>query len=466
MKNRLIIASNRLPVTVMMEQGNTLRLERSNGGLATALNSLLDSCSSLWIGWPGTTEPISHQELTRMNGDKRLLPVHVPAKLLSGYYNGFANNVLWPALHGFDPAAKPAASDWKAYEAVNKRFAEQIKHNCRSGDTIWIHDFHLLLVPKMLRAMGVGNRIGFFLHTPFASPDCLKAVPHYKELLESLAQTDVVGMQTDSNITNFAASLKEADITRRSGMLLKAFPIGINYDLHQNALQKPAAKRELAKAMAVAAGRRVILSISRLDYTKGIPQQLEAYEHLLAKQANPEGLFYKLIVAPSRKEAAGYKELQIKIEKLVTRINNRFKRRSGQPPINYTYRNCGFDEVSAWYSLADVLLVTPRIDGMNLVVKEYIATKRTSGALVMSNTIGAAQQLAHALLVNPHDVPAIAHQLERALKMSSQELGRRWSALHDNVKKQDVFWWLDSFMEALRLQPHATAPLYELSGKA
>ncbi|HYH75649.1 MAG TPA: trehalose-6-phosphate synthase [Candidatus Saccharimonadales bacterium] len=454
MKQRIILVSNRLPISISEIKGK-LSVQRSNGGLATALSALMDNYDAVWMGWAGTEKPVHPWNLAKLRVDKRLLPVNIAGDLLHRFYENMSNGILWPQLHGFEAKIDYDSADWQAYEKVNLQFAKRLLRICKPTDTIWVQDYQLMLVPGMLRAMGVTNRIGFFLHTPFARPDCLAGIPQTPALLESLAQADVIGFQTTRDNESFTTALASEGIRLREGAQVQAFPIGVDFDAYRSALQQPAVQTELSKAAAVATDRKVVLSISRLDYTKGILEQLQAIEQLLKeKRADPK-LLYKLIVAPSREDVAGYRELKWEIEQSVARINSWYGSASYKP-IDFTYRNCGFEEVSAWYGLADVLLVTPRIDGMNLVVKEFIATKQDDqAALVMSNTIGAAGQLTQALLVDPQDVSAIADSVEQALSMGTAERTQRWTALRTNVEQQDVFWWFNSFIAALQSQPQS-----------
>jgi trehalose 6-phosphate synthase/phosphatase len=452
MKTRILIASNRLPVSISQESG-TLSLKRSNGGLATAMASMMNNYDALWFGWPGTPQTIRRWQLQMLGADHRLRPVNISEDLVDRYYDQMSNGVLWPLLHGFDAATSYTDADWKAYRQVNLKFARSLAKNAKPKDTIWIHDYHLLLVPGMLRDLGVANRIGFFLHTPFARPDCLAELRQSAEVLASMAAVDIAGFQTERDSTAFTQALQDAGIKPRQGATIQAFPIGVDFDAYNTATSSKGMRKEMAKALPTITGKQVVLSISRLDYTKGILEQLAAYEAILKQPVTTQPLLYKLIVAPSREDAAGYRELRQAIEKTVARINRTYGS-AQHKPIDFTYRNCGFEEVSAWYALADTLLVTPRIDGMNLVVKEYVATRQDGqGALVLSNSIGAAHQLTDAILVKPLDVPSITDGLRTALSMPPEERAKRWQGLRANVRDYDVYWWLNTFIT--QLQPKA-----------
>lgn len=453
MKQRIIIASNRLPISIKEVDG-TLTLERSNGGLATGLSSVMSQYDARWFGWPGTTTRIRRWQLKVLGADRQLKAINIDADHVNRYYDHISNGLLWPLFHGFDAATTFSPIDWEAYCQVNYRFAKAIQKSCRQDDQIWIHDYHLLLVPGMLRDLGVQNNIGFFLHTPFAHGKCLDAFPEQAAILRSLAQTDVLGLQTKRDVASCRDAMKQQRIALRDNIQVADFPIGVDYEAYHTSFGSKGMRREMAKILPVAANKQVLLSVSRLDYTKGILEQLQAFEQVLANPVTNQQLLYKLIVAPSREAAAGYAELRDAIDATVTRINSTYGT-TGYTPIDYTYRNCGFDEVSAWYAVADTLVVTPRIDGMNLVVKEYVAARQDDqGALVLSSTIGAAQQLHDAILVEPANVPSIADGIRQALSMTPEERRQRFTALRENVRNQDIYWWLNSFLTALGHRQH------------
>jgi trehalose 6-phosphate synthase/phosphatase len=450
MKKRIIIVSNRLPVSVGTQKGK-ITLQRSNGGVATALSSIMESdeYDALWAGWTGSKVHISQRALARAGWDKRLLPVHFKRDILQRYYERMSNGVLWPLLHGLPAAIQYEPADWRAYVKANRAFAVKLRRVLKPNDTIWIHDYQLMLLPQLLREAGAMNRIGFFLHTPFARANCLMQLPEYIQIARSLSQVDVLGFQTDGDAASFQASLVELGVSMRPGSITGSFPIGVDFDMYQQSIDKRSVQQAMASIAKQIRGKRTILSVSRLDYTKGIVEQLHAFERFLERAPDPTRYMYKLIVAPSREDVAGYKELKQQIEQEVARINTRFDTQ-GDMPIVYSYQSHGFDELSAWYQLSDVLLTTPIIDGMNLVIKEYIASRHDErGAVVMSNTIGAARQLHTALQVDPQDIAGIASALQHAFGMSDAERAERWRAMSSVIQYQDVFWWLHGFLAAL-----------------
>lgn len=447
-KPRVIIASNRLPVNITEEKGE-LVLTRSVGGLATALGSVMDMYPMLWIGWSGAKKRLTKEQLKKLSFPDTLVPIAISARLLKGYYDSFANGTLWPLLHGIKPSRLGSKADWNAMLTVTTRFADAIQHHCNGNDVIWIHDYHLVLLPRMLRERGATNRLGFFLHTPFPPAKTLRKWKHYRTMLQSLSQVDVLGFQTQRDVDNFMECLKTAGYAMKEGAIVQPFPIGIDYKAYRAALKTPAVGMYIRKLKKTVTGKKVILSVSRLDYTKGIVEQLWAVEKVI-EGYGPKKAIYKLVVAPSRETVVEYKKLKKDIDETVEAINTRFEEEHGIRPIEFAYRSHGFEELNAWYRSADVLLVTPKIDGMNLVVKEYIAARDDErGAIVLSETIGAAFQLREAILVSPTDIGAISDGLTFALSMPTLERIRRWRALRKNVRQENVFWWTKEFLGAL-----------------
>jgi len=450
MKNsRVIVVSNRLPVS-LSEQGGRMVMKRSLGGLATALNSVARRRNLLWIGWAGTDRLLSRQELLDLEFPKELIPVQIPKRLLSGYYHRLANGVLWPLMHGLMPTTHEQPEDWAATQDIIERFARTVAANWHRGDTIWIHDFHLMLLPESLRQRGVDARMGFFVHTPFPKPEVFMAFPHHRQSLESLAAVDVLGLQTPRDVRNFKACLAQAGLKMRPGAVVRSFPIGVDFSSYRAAGALAEVKGFLRNFRSLKRrGSQLVLSVSRLDYTKGILEQLAAIESALERY-RPGKLRYKLVVAPSRDELSAYRELKDNIERKVHEINAKYQEKWHYEPVSYEYRSYGFEELNALYRLADVLLVTPVIDGMNLVVKEYVAARGAQlGTIVLSRTAGVASQFRDSVLVNPSDIQDIAQGLIRTLEMPVVEQAWRWQSLYRSVRQQDVFWWAGSFLAAL-----------------
>jgi trehalose-6-phosphate synthase len=451
-KPRIIVVSNRLPINIT-ETAAGLILNRSIGGLATALATIATKYPMLWIGWTGLKRRLSKKELALLDMPENLVPVSIPISLLDSYYTRIANGYLWPILHGLLPTGLSQAADWKATNNVTARFAETISKQVKPDDLIWIHDYHLGLLPKEIRRRGIENRLGFFLHTPFPPAETFMRWKHKKTLLMSLAEVDVLGFQTEKDVANFKDCLRVANVKMRKGAVVKAFPIGIDFKAFRAAIKLRPVANYLNGLRKLAIGEKVILSVSRLDYTKGIPEQLRAVESILGLY-KPGKLIYKLIVAPSREDVAGYASLREEIDKTVKDINDEYYKNYKVRPIQYEYRSYGFEELNAWYRIADVLLATPIADGMNLIVKEYIAAHEGyNGSVVLSKMMGASAQLSDAIQVNSLDVKDMAVGIVTALTMSPIERRRRWQGPRKNVKNEDVFWWAESFISELSKKP-------------
>lgn len=448
MVQRILMVSNRLPIAVDTTN-NPYKVNRSLGGLATSLSAVGQLYDTTWIGWAGNQKPLSKQQFAELSLPDNLVPVNIPRKRFYHYYDRVANAVMWPTLHSMKPPIQVRSADWNSVQSVVNLFAETIIRRLQRGDIIWIHDFHPMLLIHALRARGVTNKIGFFLHTPFPGPAGFMALSGHKRLLTSLAMADLVGFQTERDRTNFTSTLKKAGVRPSVQMESGVFPIGIDFDMYAKASGQPNVQLLYAALREQYTKQYIVLSISRLDYTKGILEQLQAFEKAVLKHSLHD-ITYRLIVAPSRESRIEYRRLERKIEHLVHAINKRLQRKAKATQISFEYRNHGFDEISAWYRLADMLLITPRFDGMNLVVKEYIAARSKPGTLVLSRTAGAAAQLQAAILVDPHEIENIAEGIYKAYAMEKDERAARWQAMRDNVRAEDIFSWATSFITTLQ----------------
>lgn len=442
---RLIVVANRLPVSLVEDPNGTLSLKTSPGGMAAALAPVLSNPSTIWVGYAGSAQLPSPQRLTKLGMPNQLHPLAIPDELYARYYLGVANGSLWPICHGMRPRRMHDQEDWQAYTAVNTQFADAIASVAGPNDVIWIHDFHLFLLPKLLRKRGIHNRIGHFLHVPFPSPSTFSHLPHYQEILDSLCTADLCGVQTARDVRHLRSCLKTFAANKSMHPHIQAFPVGIDYTKYNTAPNLPAVRKQTQMLRRRLAGRKVIFSLSRLDYTKGILEQLDAIEQLLMSGRE---VVYKLVVAPSREDLGEYRQLKQSIDERVAQINEHFT--GSTATLDYEYRNMGFEELASWYCCADVMLVTPLIDGMNLVAKEYIATRpNNDGVLVLSKTAGAAGQLKDALLVNPRDTAAVTRALQQALAMPGSERHQRNLALRKNVEIEDAYHWAQSFQASL-----------------
>ncbi|MBN1366639.1 MAG: trehalose-6-phosphate synthase [Dehalococcoidales bacterium] len=464
---RLIVVSNRLPIALTRGTEGEWQVRSGSGGLVTALSPVLRDLGGLWIGWPGTvgkTHPDEDIFKVSRNAGYSLIPVGLTRKEIDLYYYGFSNKVLWPLFHtlqsncNFDPAY------WAGYQAVNRKFARIIADSAKEDDYVWVHDYHLMLVAKELRALGVKCRVGFFLHTPFPPPDLLTILPWRSQIIEALMEYDLIGFQTIRDRNNFIHYLEgfvkgvHVDTRRqvctintpqrqfRSG----AFPISIDFkEFSRRAASKTISKRAERLRTAIGANQ-VVLGVDRLDYSKGIPERLKAFRNALERFDDLHGKVTLVqIVVPSREEVSEYQGLKIEIEGLVGEISGKFSQ-PGWTPVHYMFRNFKRDELLAYYRAADIALVTPLRDGMNLVAKEFCAANvDNSGVLILSEFAGAATQLrSSALVVNPYDIESTANAIYHAYEMGPGERRKRMRNLRESVSKRDIFWWVDFFLWA------------------
>ena len=457
---RVLIVANRLPITVKVSETG-VEVERSSGGLATGLQGPHEQSDGLWIGWSGTTEELSPERQTELN-DKleamRLVAVPLSVDQVTRYYEGFSNGVLWPLFHYLLEQIPLQVSDWDAYVEANERFADVVAAHYRPGDLIWVHDYQLLLLPGLLRKRIPDARIGFFLHIPFPSEELFRTLPARERILEGLLGADLVGFHTPAYLRHFATSLIDilgisVDIDRVQlpdrEVRLGVFPMGIDAATFAALSVDPAVVAE-AKAIRGDGSVRVLVGVDRLDYTKGIPRRLLAYERMLLTHPELRERVRLLQVAvPSRTGVGAYQDFRTLVDQLVGKINGSF----GTPrwvPVHYIFRALSEPDLVALYRAADVMLVTPLRDGMNLVAKEFLASRSDGdGVLVLSEFAGAAWELPEAVRVNPYDVEGAAEVYYRALTMPVEERRARLAPLRSRVQSFDVHRWVASFLEQL-----------------
>ncbi|HEV7704874.1 MAG TPA: trehalose-6-phosphate synthase [Gemmatimonadaceae bacterium] len=456
---RLIIVSNRLPITVT-GCGDEIEVAPSAGGLATGLASVHDGSESLWVGWSGldsNASPEARRSLQAQLTSRRLVEVPLSADEVSIYYEHIANGVLWPIFHDQLERLPNVIEGWDTYEAVNARYADMIVACARPGDTIWIHDFQLMRVPALLRERLPGVRIGFFLHIPFPNPEIFFALPRRQWLVEGMLGADLIGFHTRRYRGHFTAALRRLlgiEMYRESiaydgrTVNLGIFPMGVDGESF-------AARSRDRKVVAEMARLRsdegmLLVGIDRLDYSKGLPRRLLAFERLLT--THPEWLERIRLVqvaVPSRETLPAYKSVRRNVEELVGRINGRFGTHRWTP-IRYINRSVSPTILSALYRAADVLLVTPLRDGMNLVAKEFVASRTDGdGVLVLSEFAGAADELTQAVMVNPYDVDGMAESFNYALRMPEAERRERMQSLRAHVMSHDVSGWAANFLAQL-----------------
>ena len=448
---RLLVLTNRLPLTF---QRGPAGLERrhSAGGLASALDRVLSRRHGTWVGWPGL-DVRPGERLDLRGSAYEIVPFALTENEFARYYHGLSNRGLWPLFHSFPSRARFDRRDWRVYREVNRRFATIALRSMREGDLVWIHDYHLMLAPAYLRRSLTRERIAFFLHIPFPPYEVFRLVPWARELLRGLLACNLVGFHVDSYARSFldcVEQLTDAEVDWEAQCVrsaagetrVGAFPIGIDFDSFD------ARARESAPRQSK--GERIIIGADRLDYTKGIPDRVLAFERLLEKHPeHREEVVLLQVAVPSRHQVAEYRMLKREIEELVGRVNGRFGT-ANWAPIRYLYRLLDHDRLSRLYRDADVGLVTPLRDGMNLVAKEFVAcqSEEDPGVLVLSRMAGAAETMREALMVNPYDVEKTADQIHRALQMSVEERRLRMKGLRARERATDVHAWVSSFLAA------------------
>ena len=469
---RLLIVSNRLPVTVHRRHGQ-LHFEPSAGGLATGLSSFYRNYNALWIGWPGIDRKeggSSKDDIKEKLLTESCYPVFLSQKEVDEYYGKFCSATIWPLFHYFPQYATYSQSSWEAYERANRTFCDAIVDVWQQGDTIWVHDFHLMLLPRLLRERLPDPMIGFFLHIPFPSIEIFRLLPWRTELIEGMLGADLIGFHTWEYAGHFLASTRfllgydswMGRITAGDRVSrVDAFPMGIDYARFAGTAVKPEVDREVEKLDHSFDDRKIILSVDRLDYTKGILRRLEAFGIFLER--NPQyrdKLTLVLVVVPSRTMVARYALLKRQIDEMVGAINGKHGT-MGWTPIWYMYRSVPFTQLVALYRRADVALITPVRDGMNLVAKEYLASRVDGrGVLILSETAGAAKELGEALTINVNNDEDMISALNDALTMSDAEQGERLRIMQRRLRRYNVQRWADDFIEALQ----ATSKLQEEMG--
>lgn len=468
---RLMIVSNRLPLSVVKD-GDQFNYIPSVGGLATGLKSFYKDYNGKWIGWPGIEKNKIGQrseELKKKLAAEDCIPVNLTGREITEYYDGFSNNTIWPLFHYFPQYTSYDNSLFRAYQKVNEKFCESILEVAREGDYYWIHDYHLMLLPAMLRKARPDLTIGFFLHIPFPSYEIFRLLPWREEIVEGLLGADLIGFHTHDYARHFFSTVKRIAgydhdynliSTESRRIRVDVFPISIDYEKFAGAVNLPETRKIIANNIRKVGDQKIILSVDRLDYSKGIDRRLASYELFLDRFPKYRGkTTLILVVVPSRTDVEQYQLLKVSIEELVGRINGKYGD-IGYTPISYLYRSLPFEELAALYTIADVALVTPMRDGMNLVAKEYLAAKTDeTGMLVLSEMAGASTELGEAISVNPNNEYEISSAIKRALEMSDSEKLSRNQVMRKRIKRYDISRWAQDFIdrlkEASQLQAHA-----------
>jgi trehalose 6-phosphate synthase/phosphatase len=454
-ERRVIVVANRLPVSVEYRNGR-LTTRHTVGGLASALSAVASKRDILWLGWPGiaTSDARLQAEITaRLSAEFNCLPIFIKPSLFDRYYHGFSNNSLWPLFHYFSRLARYDAADWNAYRAVNQNFVDRLLEVAQPEDEIWVHDYQLMLMPALLRQRLPEAAIGFFLHIPFPSFELFREVPWRDHLLRGLLGADLVGFHTYDYMRHFLSALLrglglEADFGQVlvDGRVVRAdtFPLGVDVAALAGAVRRARPPARGARS------QRTILSVDRLDFTKGIPERLLAFERFLERYATWRGrVRLTLICVPSRTRVPAYQRLKRQVDEMVGSVNGRFSTPEWTP-IRYLYRSFSTDELVQFYRDAEVALVTPLRDGMNLVAKEYLACRLDeTGVLILSETAGAAAELGEALTVNPNDLDGMAAAIQAALTMPAAEQAARLRPLRERLARYDVNRWASDFLGVL-----------------
>lgn len=460
---RLIIVSNRLPVAITKRKGK-ITIQPSPGGLATALRALQTEKEVVFFGWPGYI-PENRNEQKFIDSSLRdihsCLPIFLTRREIDKYYYGFSNRTLWPLFHYFTSYCTFEKSEWEAYRHVNQKFFKKVIQDSNETDTFWVHDYHLMLLPHFLRTYFPKTDIGFFLHIPFPSSEIFRILPWRNEILEGMLGADLIGFHTYEYARHFLSSALRllghenefGTITIEDRLVMvDNYPMGVDARNIMTLLQQESTKNDITRFQKAVGRkkRKIILSVDRLDYSKGIPHRLQAFENFLARCPEwREKLVYIMLCVPSRTKVRDYALLKQEVESLVGRINGRF----GNPdwmPIYYLYRSFPFKQLLPLYAIADIALVTPVRDGMNLVAKEYVAARTNdSGVLILSGTAGAEAELGESLVVNVYSQEDIIDAIVQALNMSAEEQNRRMRTMRQRITDYDIHHWTRSFISGI-----------------
>jgi len=478
---KLVVISNRLPI-VVDTCGTEITVSPASGGLITVIEPLLKANHGLWIGWPGIAE-ISENRVHKalqsyqQSVEYELSPVILNKEEVNLFYEGFSNKIIWPLFHDLPSECHFSPEFWRAYQQVNLKFAEKTHALVNDSDFIWIHDYHLILMGQKLREMGVFSKLVFFLHIPFAPLDIFMKIPWRLELLSGMMQYDFIGFQTQRDHQNFTYCVKQIlkDVIIRQydnhsifvvdgrEVYVGVFPIGIDFhsfdmlSSEDNVIEK---SLNIRKSLL---DRKIVFSVDRLDYTKGIPYRLLAIKEFLRKYPEMHQMVtFVQVLVPSRTCIQGYTDLKEKIDLEVSRINGEFTT-NGWVPIHYMFHSISREELVAYYRAADVVLVTPVKDGMNLIAKEYIASNvEETGVVILSEFAGSACQLKEgALLINPYDIEGLANTIVYALNMPEDQRRMKMKSMRRNVQIEDSYRWVTSILHAVESGIDFELPIVE-----
>ena len=459
---KLIILSNRLPVKIEKDESGEFIVTPSEGGLATGLGSLETEAQKIWIGWPGiyTDDEEERKEITERLNELDFYPVFLTNDHLEKYYEGYSNSTIWPLCHYFFSYIDYKTEYWDAYQEVNKLFRDVAIPLINDEDIIWVQDYQLMLLPALIREKKSEVSIGYFHHIPFPSYELFRVLPKREVVLNGLLGADLIGFHTHDYMRHFISAIyrvlqlesKLDEIQLSDRMVhVDTFPMGINYDHYHDAVLEPKVKEYVKEIRKNIGDESIILSVDRLDYSKGILHRLHGFSQFL--ENHPEYLgkvSLAMIVVPSRDQVDMYADLKIKIDETIGKLNGKYSE-LGWTPVHYFYRSFEFEELIAMYHTADIALVSPLRDGMNLVAKEYIATKHSNpGVLILSEMAGAAIELPDAIIINPNDAEEIEKSIFQALTMDKDEKMKRMEKMQKRISTQTVKKWASDFVGELQ----------------
>lgn len=459
-EKRLVLVSNGEPYKHVKKDGN-LKLEKLAGGLTTGLDPMMQEEDGLWIAWgraEADFEAVDQANKLRVPDQNgyTLKRIKLSEEEKQGFYYGFSNEIMWPVSHTFISKANFKKDYWQSYQKVNRKYAENILEELEEDDLIWIHDYHLALVPGFLKEKAVDTNISLFWHIPWPAWEAFRTIPWRREILEGMLAADFLAFHTDLFVYNFLSCAKkvgaEVDFSKReiyyqgSKTKVESIPLGIDYQKFNDLVQDPNYLAEAKKVKESYQTEKLIFSVDRLDYTKGIEERLAGIDCFLEKYPEYQERFtFVQRVAPSRTGIEEYQKMKARIEKKVAEINGKYQKDQWQP-VKYFYGSVPQNELLPYYKAADMALITALIDGMNLVAKEYLAVQ-DSGVLLLSEFAGAAEYLNNALQVNPYDTEKLADKIYQGLEMSDSEKRERVQAAEPDLKEYDINWWRDYFLK-------------------
>jgi alpha,alpha-trehalose-phosphate synthase [UDP-forming] len=472
-QTRLLIVSNRLPVTVQQAQDG-FQVNTSSGGLVTALLPIFKAQGGVWVGWPGTEYDSEIESVLRNHcaPEYSMEPVFLTAAEIRHFYNGCCNEIFWPLFHDLQSRCDFNPLHWAVYRDVNEKFADAVERTMHRDDFLWVHDYHLMMLAECLRARSIRAKLAYFHHVPFPPPDVFEKLPWRTEILRGLMRFNTVAFQTDRDRRNFISCLRRClgrvKLRRAHNRFLvcaaglhseiTTAPISIDFHGFSAQAQEPEVCLRTRQIQESLAGKKLIVGVDRLDFTKGIPERLIAFRTLLEQRPDlHERVTLVQLVVPSREQITGYRDCKARVERLVSQINGEFGK-PGWSPVSYLHRHVSCGELLAMYAAADVALVTPLKDGMNLVAKEFCAARNDEqGVLVLSEFAGAAAELdCGALLVNPYDAEGVASALRQALSMPEDEQRNRMRKMRRVLQCNNVFQWSKSICG--HLSPEKAGP--------